>query len=93
MSWWGDLVVAVDTMTRGASNTITNPAAQQDQPPSPVAGVTSVLAVIWTNVRDGKLWRSLGWLLLGVLLMLLGAVLLARMSAGELAAGIAKGAL
>ena len=32
---------------------------------------------LWASGRaltDGKFWRSLGWLLLGVLLMILGAV-------------------
>jgi len=28
---------------------------------------------IWSELTDGRMWRSLGWILLGIVLMLLGA--------------------
>jgi hypothetical protein len=33
---------------------------------------------IWADLTDGQMWRSLGWLVLGVMLTLLGIVLLLR---------------
>lgn len=55
------------------------------------AGLVLEMERIYAGVTDGKMWRSLGWLLLGVLLMIMGALLMARQSAGEVAAGLARG--
>jgi hypothetical protein len=43
--------------------------------PDPLAGIAGALAAFFGALTDGKLWRSLGWVLLGILLMLLGVVL------------------
>jgi len=40
--------------------------------PSGLGGVITVIEGIWAGLTDGKLWRSLGWLLLGVVLILFG---------------------
>jgi hypothetical protein len=73
MSWWADLVEVVSGTLGGESN-ITNPSG-------PVAGTVAgavqaggfitVIEGIWAGLTDGKMWRSLGWLLLGIVLMLL----------------------
>lgn len=63
------------------------PAIQKASPaPSAVAqGVPAVstfedtahaLSAIYTKLTDGKMWRSLGWLLLGVLLVFIGLAML-----------------
>jgi hypothetical protein len=78
VSFWGDLVNTIEQAI------IANPAGVSN--PSPAAG-TGVSAVkdastgqltaflgAWAMLTDGKFWRSLGWLLLGVLLMILGAL-------------------
>ena len=46
--------------------------------PAAAAGSFKVIEGIWTNLRDYKMWRSLGWITLGVILMLFGAALLVR---------------
>jgi hypothetical protein len=77
MSFWGDLVNTIEQAI------IANPAGVSN--PSPAAG-TGVSAVkdastgqltaflgAWAMLTDGKFWRSLGWLLLGVVMMLMAA--------------------
>ena len=72
MSWWSDLVLAVESAAGGESN-VENTAgpATASVPPS-LAGITTVIEGIWAGLTDGKLWRSVGWLVLGIILMLLG---------------------
>jgi hypothetical protein len=41
----------------------------------PLAGIAGSLEAFFHALTDGKLWRSLAWILLGILLMLLGAFL------------------
>jgi hypothetical protein len=41
--------------------------------------------VVWLNVSDYRMWRSLGWLLLGVLLMVIGFVVWNKKSIGAAA--------
>lgn len=36
--------------------------------------------VVWLNVSDFRMWRSLGWLLLGIFLLILGFVVWNRKS-------------
>jgi hypothetical protein len=40
-----------------------------------ISSVTDAIASIWDKLKDGKMWRSLGWLLMGVLLIIFGLVL------------------
>lgn len=64
--------------------------------PNPLAALGS-LEAFYKLVTDGKLWRSLGWLLLGIALMLLGVLLwigpsAARRSPAGIAAQTARNA-
>ena len=73
MSWWDDVLkwawsqptigqeIGVQPGSTAPATAVTNAAGG-------AAGITA----IWTNLRDYKMWRSLGWLFLGVLLMFLG---------------------
>lgn len=78
MSWWSDVVAAVESAAGGEAN-ITQTGGQGGAagpvtvPAGPLGGLTTAVTAIWTNLRDYKMWRSLGWLLLGIVLMLLGA--------------------
>ncbi len=75
MSWWNDVIdwawhqptigqeIGIQPGSTAPATAVTN-----------AAGGAAGLAAIWTNLRDYKMWRSLGWLFLGVLLMLLGAL-------------------
>ena len=59
-----------------------------------ITGAIHLAEGIWASLTDGKLWRSLGWLLLGVVLMLLGVLWWIGPSAARRSpAGIAAGAL
>lgn len=77
MSWWGDLVEVVSGAAGGEAN-ITNPAgpvASTAASAVQAGGFINVIEGVWAGITDGKLWRSLGWLLLGIVLMLLGVIL------------------
>lgn len=41
----------------------------------PLSGIAGALTAFYHAVTDGKLWRSVGWLLLGIALMLTGVLL------------------
>jgi hypothetical protein len=41
----------------------------------PLAGIAGSLEAFFQAATDGKLWRSLAWILLGILLMLIGVIL------------------
>jgi hypothetical protein len=43
--------------------------------PSAFGDVASALSAFYDKLTDGKMWRSLGWLLLGVLLITFGLIL------------------
>jgi hypothetical protein len=43
--------------------------------PSPFADVASALSAFYDKLTDGKMWRSLGWLLLGIALILAGVLM------------------
>lgn len=44
----------------------------------------SIVKVIWANVSDYRMWRSLGWLLLGIMLMITGFVVWNRKAAAAI---------
>jgi hypothetical protein len=52
-----------------------NDAANAIANAGPLAGIAGSLEAFFGAVTDGKLWRSLGWILLGILLMLAGVLL------------------
>ena len=85
MSFWSDIINNLGTIEEsaigGEANVYTSGGTA-----NPGAGVTSgvagplvamvgVFEAAWTMLTDGKMWRSLGWLLLGIVLMLLGVAL------------------
>jgi len=43
--------------------------------PNPLAGIAGAAEAFFTAVTDGKLWRSLGWVLLGIILVMAGVYL------------------
>jgi hypothetical protein len=93
MSWWSDLTSAVSTYysdawaaaTGGAVSNASGDVGTAAGAVSAAAGTGTVIEGIWAGLSDYKMWRSLGWILLGIVLMLLGALMLARESAGRIA--------
>lgn len=98
MSWWSDLVAAVESAAGGESNVLASggqtPAGPVTVPAGPAAGLITLVEGIWAGATDGKLWRSLGWLLLGIALMFAGVAWWIGPSAARRSpAGIAAGQL
>lgn len=60
---------------------------------SGVEKVAGVMAAIWTDLTDVHMWASLGWLVLGALLLMLGLLMWLRKpvegAAGTVAAAVA----
>ena len=83
MSFWSDLTNAVGTYysdawnaaTGGAAGSVASDVGSAAGGVAGFAGFATVVEGIWAGLTDYKMWRSLGWLLLGILLMLLGAVM------------------
>jgi hypothetical protein len=77
MSFWSDIVSDVQLIITSAAGGETQAQLQAAGAPDvslagPFTGLVHVVEAIWTELTDGKMWRSVGWLLLGVALMLLG---------------------
>jgi hypothetical protein len=53
--------------------------------PAAYSSVQNALSGFYDVLTNGKMWRSLGWLILGALLMFLGIVLLVGPAAGRAA--------
>jgi len=76
MSFWSDLL-AVISSSAGNEAGVTAPTSSvgPDLATKTAAGQFLTLTEgIWTELSDGKMWRSAGWLFLGVVLMLLGVL-------------------
>jgi hypothetical protein len=43
--------------------------------PDPLAGIAGALEAFFQALTDGKMWRSLGWIILGIVLLILGVLL------------------
>lgn len=48
-------------------------------------GLTAIIGAFLSSLSDGKMWRSFGWLVLGVLMIIGTAVLLAKKQGGKMA--------
>lgn len=56
------------------------------------SGVMATISEVWLTATDYRMWRSLGWLLLGVLLIIIGFVIWNRHAIGAAAGTIAAAA-
>ena len=81
MSFWSDLGKDIQLFIEGAAGGTSNVAgpagAANATAPGQLTSELPYLATIhgiWSELSNGKMWRSLGWLLLGVVLMMLGIV-------------------
>ena len=55
-------------------------------------GVMTFIGEAWLNVTDFRMWRSLGWLVLGVILIIIGFVVWNRHAIGAAASTVAAAA-
>jgi hypothetical protein len=75
MSWWSDFVKAVQEAVTSAAGGEQQAELQAGGAPNvstPWGAITGLIEGIWADATNGKMWRSLGWILLGIVLMLLG---------------------
>lgn len=81
MSFWSDIVRDVGVFIQGAAGggpgIITSGGAGVTTPQQLATEVPGihVAEAIWTQLTNAKMWKSLGWLLLGIVLMLAGVLL------------------
>lgn len=50
---------------------------------SAITDTTHTIQAVWVMLSDYRMWRSLGWLLLGVILMFMGFVIWNRKAIGS----------
>ena len=74
MSWWSDLVEAV-TAAAGGEQQAELQAAGAPNVQTPWTSILTLMEGYWAGLTDGKLWRSLGWIILGVILMIFGVAI------------------
>lgn len=56
---------------------------------SALSDTLSFSKAVWLNISDYRMWRSLGWLLLGILMMIIGFIVWNRKAIGATAAKLA----
>lgn len=56
------------------------------------SGIMATIGEVWLTATDYRMWRSLGWLLLGVVLIVIGFVIWNRHAIGAAAATVAQAA-
>jgi len=85
MSFWSDLVGTIEQVIIGNPAGVSAPGGPgvAAATSAPGLGILAAVEGIWAELTDGKLWRSLGWLVLGIVLMLLAAGWMIGPSAGR----------
>ena len=73
MSWWSTLIN--DIANAGGFGIAGDAAQTATKSAGGLGAVAAEIAGIWAGLTDGKMWRSLGWIVLGIVLMLLGVIL------------------
>jgi len=91
--WWGDIEKHYESGKKAGEKVgdkINDAAGTPD-----VSGAMSSLSdtlsfskAVWLNVSDYRMWRSLGWIIMGVLLMILGFVVWNRKAIGAVASKV-----
>lgn len=91
-SWWDDLWGAVTDLRHDTAKVTPLPGADALTGPGGAMGsltdAVSFSKAVWLNVSDFRMWRSLGWLLLGIVLMILGFVVWNRKAIGAVASKV-----
>jgi hypothetical protein len=77
VDWVGAAVagVLVGAGNQSPSTAVPEGQAAASAVTDPLTGVAGALEAFYQAITDGKTWRSIGWLLLGILLMIVGVAL------------------
>jgi hypothetical protein len=91
-NWWDDFWGGVTDLRHGTAKLTPLPGADSALGPGGAMGeikdTVNLTKAIWLNVSDYRMWRSLGWLILGVIMMIAGFVIWNRKAIGSTAAKI-----
>ena len=76
MSFWSDLLQVISSSAGNEAGVVapSSNVGPDVATKTPAGQFLTLTEGIWASVTDGKMWRSLGWLVLGVVLILLGAL-------------------
>ena len=90
MSFWNDVL---GVLTGGASTAVEAGAGSVGSGLSDIDKVGTVFGTFFNQITKASMWRSLAWLLLGIILFTLGLLLLLRkpveQGVGEVAKAVA----
>jgi len=96
MSWWDDFWGSVTDLRHDTAKVTPLPGA--DAVAGTISGTggamssindaVSLTKAMWLNVSDYRMWRSLGWVLLGIVMMILGFVVWNRKAIGAVASKV-----
>jgi hypothetical protein len=91
---WGSLFTTDGAAQKAAKkfakdNGLPDPVGPESGAISSLTDAVSVTKLVWLNLSDYRMWRSLGWLLLGIILMILGFVVWNRKAIGSAAGKLA----
>lgn len=75
--WWGSVKGGFESGKAAGEKTgdVINDATGLPDASGAISALGDTLSfskAVWLNVSDYRMWRSLGWLLLGIILMILG---------------------
>ncbi len=92
--WWGDVEKHFESGKKAGEKVgdKINEATGLPDTSGAFSALTDTLSfskAVWLNISDYRMWRSLGWLLLGILLMILGFVVWNRKAIGAAATRLA----
>jgi len=91
--WWGDIEKNFESGKKAGEKVgdKINKAAGTPDVSGAMSSLSDTLSfskAVWLNVSDYRMWRSLGWLALGILLMILGFVVWNRKAIGAVASKV-----
>lgn len=77
--WWGSITSGFESGKKAGSKTANaiNEATGLPDTSGAISAITdpvSFAKAVWLNVSDYRMWRSLGWVIIGLVLMILGFV-------------------
>lgn len=92
--WWGSIEQGFESGKKAGEKTgdKINQVTGLPDSSGAISALTDPLSfakAVWLNISDFRMWRSLGWVILGFILMVIGFVVWNRKAIGSAAAAAA----
>lgn len=94
-SWWDDFWGSVTDLRHDTAKVTPLPGSDSVLGPGGTSGAmssindaVSLTKAVWLNVSDYRMWRSLGWIILGILMMIIGFLVWNRKAIGAVASKV-----